>query len=179
MAIQLASLEKQKEDAQKCLCENLKILFNVSAQIGLKSELQMDLVAFIKSILKGDDPIKIKIEALGILMNIQNAELLKNLLPTGKLIEIFDQAMLLEADPANKIHIDAVILALDKLVSADEALRHQLRKALLPSKWDRNVKPEAGDGIKARIIRLLRSDDQNIAQSTGKFLLDLVKGKGT
>lgn len=166
------------------LLELLRILYNVSS--GIQSipdteHLQNKLFAVVLCYLGMDDHSEdttiLKTEAIVVLLNLNEKVLDAYPIAEGNIIRLLKGVLEFSGGTSAKMNVHATLLAITRLVMVHEPLRKSLRHTILPSKWDRSVKPEEGDSVKAGLVRLLRSDDTNITAATGKLILTLCFNK--
>lgn len=170
-----------------CLAEILRSLYNISnSTASWDKDVELQILEQIENYLSLNgatgEVVALKTDAITLILTFSD-ESLKNspLLKSDKadnIILLLNEMTCLPEEISAKVHTHGTLLAVAKLAELNPQLRKNLRKKLFPSKWDRSLKPEEGESIKSRIVRLLRSNDAHIIAATGKLILTLCSGNG-
>lgn len=166
----------------QCLVELLRALYNITAvraaQAGALQERLLGVaLAYLQT--PGGSPalVRLKTDAALLLLNLADTQLLAARtgdLGAAPVARLLAEALALDREWARLVHMHGVLLVAARLAALHPGLRRDLRRQILPGRWDRAARPDAGDSLKAMLVRALRAPDAPLAQAAGKLLLVLV-----
>ena len=101
----------------------------------------------------------------------------RNLSLIKLLVDRLDQGLVCSGESINEMTINKLTLlpTLRTLSRGNHTVRHYVRKRVLPPLKQVTARPEDGDDIKARIVKLMVHSDHSLAYSTADFLFVLCK----